>query len=85
MEEKQVDYEISAHIHWNDFYTIHENGFFKDRRWLFTKFPELAASQNQNHLKDLLSENKRSEVPECWSSADGPGLKNRRMTPVFFR
>ncbi|XP_054430798.1 tRNA N(3)-methylcytidine methyltransferase METTL2A [Pteronotus mesoamericanus] len=73
-QEKQVDYEINAHKYWNDFYKIHENGFFKDRHWLFTEFPELAPSQNQNHLVDLLSENKRSQVPGCKSSEDGPGF-----------
>ncbi|KAG8505084.1 Methyltransferase-like protein 2A [Galemys pyrenaicus] len=71
--EKQVDYEVNAHKYWNDFYKIHENGFFKDRHWLFTEFPELAPCQNPDNLKDLLSENK-SEIPEGRSSEVGPGL-----------
>ncbi|XP_016045730.1 tRNA N(3)-methylcytidine methyltransferase METTL2A isoform X1 [Erinaceus europaeus] len=68
-----VDYEINAHKYWDDFYKIHENGFFKDRHWLFTEFPELRPSQKQNHLKDLLSEDK-SEILECRSSEVGAGL-----------
>ncbi|XP_053425769.1 tRNA N(3)-methylcytidine methyltransferase METTL2A isoform X2 [Nycticebus coucang] len=69
-QEKQVDYEINAHKYWNEFYKVHENGFFKDRHWLFTEFPELAPS----HSKGLLLENKKSETLEPRSREDGPGL-----------
>ncbi|XP_067932226.1 tRNA N(3)-methylcytidine methyltransferase METTL2-like isoform X2 [Watersipora subatra] len=40
-ESKIADYEEEAAAYWNKFYGIHQNGFFKDRNWLFTEFPEL--------------------------------------------
>lgn len=56
------EYEVNAKRYWDDFYKIHENGFFKDRHWLFTEFPELAPNRNPSQNEDSLCEFSCKEV-----------------------
>ncbi|XP_780030.4 methyltransferase-like protein 2 [Strongylocentrotus purpuratus] len=59
--EKKELYEADADRYWNEFYSLHQHKFFKDRHWLFTEFPELSSDNAQASAKECSSERGASQ------------------------
>ncbi|XP_059160625.1 tRNA N(3)-methylcytidine methyltransferase METTL2-like [Physella acuta] len=61
-QEKKDELEREAVKHWDQFYSIHQNRFFKDRHWLFTEFPELYGKEKNTPLCDVSTSTKAQDA-----------------------
>ncbi|XP_062908306.1 mRNA N(3)-methylcytidine methyltransferase METTL8 isoform X2 [Mobula hypostoma] len=59
--EEQVRFDKDANRYWDEFYKVHQNNFFKDRRWLFLEFPELLP-QRTHKCNEIDLESKSTSI-----------------------
>lgn len=66
---KDIDeHESMIEDKWNEFYSAHEDKFFKDRKWIFVEFPEL--------LQEISDRNEAGSTESCNLFEVGCGVGN---------
>jgi len=75
-EERYAEATAKLAENWDNFYSNHENKFFKDRAWLFTEFKDLDPKINPNQtVLEIGMGNGSNILPLIESSKDMPNYK----------
>ncbi|KAM6934921.1 tRNA N(3)-cytidine methyltransferase METTL8, mitochondrial isoform 2-T2 [Xenentodon cancila] len=59
----QGKFDTDACQYWDKFYEVHQDKFFKDRRWLFLEFPELLPSWLKDQATNSSSDHQHPGKP----------------------
>ncbi|KAM4561440.1 tRNA N(3)-cytidine methyltransferase METTL8, mitochondrial isoform 1-T1 [Fundulus diaphanus] len=90
---EQDKFDTDASQYWDQFYEVHQDKFFKDRRWLFLEFPELLpSSAEKRRTNACLSHQVAADSVSGSSHTDGETghcrhndpIQHRRKTDTFF-
>lgn len=55
-------FDTDACEYWDRFYKMHQDKFFKDRKWLFLEFPELLPSGAKSRVMHRCEGNRQTEM-----------------------
>ncbi|KAM9709385.1 tRNA N(3)-cytidine methyltransferase METTL8, mitochondrial isoform 1-T1 [Menidia menidia] len=72
--KEQGKFDQDASQYWDKFYELHQDKFFKDRRWLFLEFPELLPSCAEIQATETRHSQQKPVVPQL----QGPGLDREK-------
>ncbi|XP_067459650.1 mRNA N(3)-methylcytidine methyltransferase METTL8 isoform X1 [Thunnus thynnus] len=61
--KEQGKFDTEACQYWDKFYEMHQDKFFKDRKWLFLEFPELLPSDAKSQATNRCPDDQQAEYP----------------------
>ncbi|XP_039884054.1 mRNA N(3)-methylcytidine methyltransferase METTL8 [Simochromis diagramma] len=80
---EQGKFVTAACQYWDMFYEIHQDKFFKDRRWLFLEFPELLPSGERGQSTNTCHSHQQAAIQLCSASRlDTETGKHQRCNPI---
>ncbi|XP_034740961.1 mRNA N(3)-methylcytidine methyltransferase METTL8 isoform X1 [Etheostoma cragini] len=83
--EEQGKFDTEAFQYWDKFYEMHQDKFFKDRKWLFLEFPELLPSGAKSQAKNRCLDNPQASYPQpSGSSRDKETRHKQHNSPTHF-
>ncbi|KAM6955244.1 tRNA N(3)-cytidine methyltransferase METTL8, mitochondrial isoform 1-T1 [Lycodopsis pacificus] len=76
--EEQGTFDTEACQYWDKFYKMHQEKFFKDRKWLFLEFPELLPSGAKSQTTNGRLGDQQASHPQPTGSSTDTETRHRQ-------